>query len=169
MTRPTGGSRDPDTRWCDHGGEALPDTPQGRARLFINMFIAGLLLVQLAVPLSCYLMDRGSDERFCWRMFSSVHMRKCQVAVVEMNRQGGSIVPRSVPLRRELHTAWVKSLKRFRRIVVDKFLHWRCEQPHTAVVTLTRTCRATEGTRVRADTLHVNCATKHIKEMERVR
>src|SRR5690242_15394556 len=53
--------------------DAGEDTP--RNRLWSNVFIALFLAYQLAMPLRYYLGGRGYDERFSWRMFSTLRMQ----------------------------------------------------------------------------------------------
>ncbi|MCG8555928.1 MAG: hypothetical protein MJD61_11675 [Proteobacteria bacterium] len=143
----------------------LADPPQGRARRLTDVLIAGFVLVQLALPLSCYLADRGSDERFCWRMFSTLRMRSCSVLVLETRSESGERVSRELALYKALHSAWVSSLKRFRRNVVDKFLRWRCEQPGTTSAVFTRSCREPDGSEVPADRLAIDCTEGWIRVM----
>jgi hypothetical protein len=105
--------------------------------------IALFLLFQLAMPLRYYLGGRGTDERFSWRMFSSVRMQRCKVRVRERANEGSEL--RDVALNRELHVAWIGMLERNRPQVVEKLLVRRCEAADIAEALLTRNCVDTSG------------------------
>jgi hypothetical protein len=124
---------------------AEPEAPTARAtaqaRRRLNALIALFLLFQIAMPLRYYLGGRGTDERFSWRMFSSVRMQRCSASVRETI--GGD--EREVPLGRALHVAWVGMLERYRPAVVDKFLERRCEGEGVTRVRFARRCTNTDG------------------------
>jgi hypothetical protein len=120
-----------------------------------NAAIAAFLLFQLIMPLRYYLGGGGSDERFSWRMFSSVRMQKCDVRVddvVDGER-------RKVDLESTLQIAWVGMLERNRPAVVDKFLARRCGEPNVSAVRYRRTCQNTDGTRPPPLVLERDCKT----------
>src|SRR5690349_9855363 len=54
-----------------------------RRRTFENAFIALFLAFMLGMPLRYYMGGRGFDERFSWRMFSTIRMLDCKATVVE--------------------------------------------------------------------------------------
>jgi hypothetical protein len=97
-----------------------------------------VLLVQLAIPASYYLwrIDR-EDERFAWRMFSSLRFRSCRVQVTE--QVDGQ--ERPLPLAPVLHASWIGTLRRGRGRVIERFLKGRCAQAGVDAATLVRTCR----------------------------
>src|SRR5438477_6595214 len=101
-----------------------------------NGFIAAFLLYQIAMPLRYYARGGGYDERFSWRMFSTVRMQKCTVRVRETAKpdDGGEARERSVNLNHELQIAWIGMLERDRPQVVRKFLARRCQQPDVSAV-----------------------------------
>jgi hypothetical protein len=116
---------------------------EARRRRLANGFIALFLGLQVAVPLSYYLGDRSDDERFSWRMFSSVRLRDCRVQVNEFTERDAQ--PRPVAIERDVHVAWLRLLERMRGAVVDKYLQRRCEREAIQRVELVRSCRDTEG------------------------
>lgn len=97
-----------------------------------------LLLAQLLIPASYYLWraDR-EDERFAWRMFSSLRFRSCRVKVSE--RFEGQ--ERPLALAPVLHASWIGALRRGRERVIERFLASRCSQQGVSAATLVRTCR----------------------------
>lgn len=106
-----------------------------------NAFIVLFLGYQLVMPLRYYLGGRGYDERFSWRMFSTVRMQECRVQVEE--RVGEQT--RAVNLQKAVQIAWINMLERYRRPVVDKLLARRCEEESAREVRYTRTCVDTDG------------------------
>lgn len=136
---------------------SLISPPTGTRRRLADACIVLFLAAQAAIPLSYYLGDRTTDERFSWRMFSSVRMHGCRVRVTERRERGGRVVTERVVLPRELHVAWITHLRRFRPAVVHKLLRWRCEQPQAREVHFHRRCVAPDGTRLPADRLIRQC------------
>lgn len=103
---------------------------------FIHVFIA----VQLLVPLSYYT-TRGDryDERFAWRMFSSVRGLTCQVAF----RSGPDRTP-IARLHGTFHEAWINLAKRGRLPVVRAMANALCEQ-HEHQVSVELVCTTVAG------------------------
>ena len=117
------------------------DTPQRKRH---NLFIGVVLLLQIGMPLSYYVSDRSYDERFSWRMFSTLRLRDCKVEVRELPR--GATEPRRVSVERDVHIAWLRLLERMRTGVVDAYLDRRCH--HSADVErvdFVCTCKDTDG------------------------
>jgi len=138
-----------DTR-AQGSGAGLP-----RRRALANAFILAFLAFQLAMPLRYYLGDRGYDERFSWRMFSTLRLQQCSMQVAEA---GESEAFRNVAVHRDVQVAWVSLLERVRMPVVEKYLRRRCERPGIAKVSYTRRCTNTDGTPLPAQTLVMQCA-----------
>ena len=115
--------------------EALPPLWR-RAPLSFGL-AAALLSLQFWLPLSYYLSDYPWDERFSWRMFSTVRSLSCQVQAWEGVEGAGRAQAcpngsgRCAPLRltAELHMVWVNLLKRGRREVLRRFVEERCSKP----------------------------------------
>jgi hypothetical protein len=120
------------------------ESAPGRRRLS-NVFIGAFLAVQIAMPLSYYLRDHDYDERFSWRMFSTLRLRDCKILVNETPR--GSNTNQAVAIERDVQVAWLRLLERMRTSVVDKYLQRRCERQGGAIerVEFVRTCKDTDG------------------------
>lgn len=110
------------------------------------------------MPLRYYVRGGGYDERFSWRMFSTLRMQKCRVSLEETI--GGDA--RAVELQKALHIAWIGMLERYRRPVVDKLLARRCEQPDARSVRFERTCVDTDGSALPANRVSIDCASGRI-------
>ncbi|MEZ4360519.1 MAG: hypothetical protein R3B48_10075 [Kofleriaceae bacterium] len=109
---------------------ALVSTWRGRA-------IAAYLAAQLLLPLGYYARRDRHDERFSWRMFSTMRMATCEP---EFRRDG-----RPVALTSEFHVAWIELAKRGRRaVVVAMGQHLCAAHPGQAVVVNLR-CRYLDG------------------------
>ncbi|MGF1467876.1 MAG: hypothetical protein ACFCGT_17285 [Sandaracinaceae bacterium] len=106
------------------GGPRLSSAPR------LALVAAGRwLLLQAALPLRYYLGDDPYDERFAWRMFSTVRLARCELRVIE-RREGRW---RRTPLGRTLHVAWIGLLERNRPAVWSAYLRSRCEEGADAV------------------------------------
>ena len=101
-------------------------TRRHAAQLFVLLMIAA----QLALPLRYYLrQDQREDERFAWRMFSSVRLASCSSEVTQEDASGQQ---EPVRLQGELHVAWINLLKRGRPRVIERFLQTRCARAGVA-------------------------------------
>jgi hypothetical protein len=139
---------------------AAPDAT--RARPVALAFIGLFLLFQIAMPLTYYLGGRGPDERFSWRMFSSVRMQKCSVRVDET----AAGEERAVDLDREVQVAWVGMLERYRPAVVEKLLQRRCERAQASEVRFVRRCVETDGSKAPVLTVALDCQAGEFKRSE---
>jgi len=137
-----------------------------RAQRLANVFIALFLAYMLAMPLRYYLGGRGLDERFSWRMFSSVRMLKCKVEVDEHLERDGDTRERKVNLTKEVQVAWIGLLERGRPLVIEKLLARRCAQPadQGAVVQVDYhlTCVAPDGSAGPSVDHHMKCADRRL-------
>ena len=75
-----------------------------------------------------------------------MRLDQCDVEVSEKVRIGGAETLRRVPLHQVVQEGWVHELQRGQPRVVDRFLRRRCEEAGVVEVTLSRLCRATDGT-----------------------
>lgn len=116
-----------------------------RKRRRENLTIAAILAFQIAMPLSYYLSDRLYDERFSWRMFSTLRLRDCKVEVKEHLISEGRSRTRRVNIERDVHVAWLRLLERMRSAVVDEYLARRCQSPDVTSVDFTCHCNDTDG------------------------
>ena len=134
-----------------------PPTYESRRQRWSNLFIAGFLALQIAVPASYYLRERSDDERFSWRMFSTLRLRDCRVKVTEFPSTGAA--PRPVPIEQDVHVAWLRLLERMRGSVVDKYLRRRCERESIQRVELVRSCRDPDGRQLDPTVRGLDCTT----------
>ena len=111
----------------------------------INLLIVAVLVFELVMPLRYYLGGDGNDERFSWRMFSSVRMQECRVEITEIVRKGSALEARIVDPRETLQATWVRLLERGRPAVIEQFLARRCARPEVADVRYRRTCTEAAG------------------------
>jgi hypothetical protein len=81
-----------------------------------SLFIGGFLAVQLAVPAHYYLARADKhDERFAWRMFSSMRFLKCSA---EFSAHADT--PRRIVIDRFFHEAWTEVAERGRLSVIER-------------------------------------------------
>jgi hypothetical protein len=130
---------------------ATPAAPMGRA--LANAVIVAFLAYQVAMPLRYYLGGGGADERFSWRMFSTLRMQRCRVKVVE-TVDGKE---HRLEVLKEVQIAWRGMLERYRRPVVDKLLERRCEKAEASKVVFTRACTDTDGSVLPDDVVSLDC------------
>lgn len=116
-----------------------------RIRLRNNTLIVGFLALQIIGPLSYYLGGRGPDERFSWRMFSTVRMHRCRVEVEALDSPDDAAHARILHPRRDVQVAWVNMLTRYRPAVVDKYLARSCDREQVDRVRYRRSCRTSDG------------------------
>jgi hypothetical protein len=138
-----------------------------RARRLSNLFIAAFLAFQILMPLRYYLGERGYDERFSWRMFSTIRMQQCDMQISEALARGSNGQPefRDVRVRRDVQAAWVNLLERVRMPVVEKYLLRRCEQQEAILVRYTRRCTDTDGSALPVQTLELDCRSRELREV----
>jgi hypothetical protein len=145
----------PDASAMAAGAAAPPASPLRRK--LENAFIACFLAFMLAMPLRYYMGGRGFDERFSWRMFSTIRMLECKAKVVETLEGGGE---RKVDLGREVQVAWVGLLERGRELVIAKLLARRCAEPDVREVRYGLRCESPDGTRMPELKRALRCADK---------
>jgi hypothetical protein len=115
-------------------------------RRLISIGIAAYLLWQIALPLRYYLRENRRDERFAWRIFSTLTVPpyRCAVRVTEVG--GESVNRREVDLQHTLHDAWITLLQFGQDAVAERFLRVRCgADPRVGAVQLSRVCRRPDG------------------------
>lgn len=126
----------------------------GRSYVWLWLLVA----LQVAIPASYYLSDSDrDDERFAWRMFSGVRMKRCAVSAREQ-RHEGNLSP--VPVRGALHGSWIHALERGRRRVIEQFLRSRC-LGGAATTTLERRCQSVDSAQHLAPELYVYACSEH--------
>lgn len=107
-----------------------------------NLIICAVLSFEILTPLSYYVGARGYDERFSWRMFSTLRLRDCKVRVTETTRAGSA---RDVAIERDVQLAWLRLLERMRWAVVNHYLRRRCDLLPIERVEYLSTCHDTDG------------------------
>jgi hypothetical protein len=135
------------------GTGALAAGATATGRMLANALIVAFLAYQVAMPLRYYLGGRGYDERFSWRMFSTLRMQKCRVQV----RETVDGEERPLVLKKEIQVAWIGMLERYRRGVVDKLLQRRCERAAATRVVYTRSCTDTDGSALPDNVVSIDC------------
>lgn len=125
-----------------------------RTRRRENLTIAAILVFQIAMPLSYYVSRRAYDERFSWRMFSTLRLRDCKVDVKEQLESGRT---RSVNIERDVHVAWLRLLERMRSAVIDAYLERRCDSGGVTRVDFTCRCNDTDGRALPAMQRSLSC------------
>jgi hypothetical protein len=120
-----------------------------------------LVVVQVAIPASYYLGRGGhDDERFAWRMFSAVRLKRCNVDAFDGELDSGA----PVDVARAVHASWAGSLARGRRRVIARFLATRCEQPGVRAASLARRCQSPSGRRLPVHRYRYDCASGALSE-----
>jgi hypothetical protein len=139
---------------ASENGDPSSAAQAGPGRAASNAFIAFFLLCQIAMPLRYYLGGRGDDERFSWRMFSSVRMHKCTVRVQEVVAGHA----REVDLGHAVQIAWIGMLERNRPQVVTKLLRRRCHERDVTEARYHRSCAGSDGAALPPLELAMSCA-----------
>jgi hypothetical protein len=122
-----------------------------------------LVALQLAIPASYYLgRDDPDDERFAWRMFSVVRLKRCEVSASESDASG---LRRPIEISSSLHASWVRSLERGRGSVIEHFLALRCAQRGVAASALERRCASASGHPLPSAIYHYDCASHALEVM----
>lgn len=111
-----------------------PSPTQRRAMIFIVVMVAS----QALLPLHYYLgASNPLDERFAWRMFSSVRLVQCDMRL--------KVDGQELELKQEFHTAWATLARRGRPGVVDAVTHRVCVTSPGQDVRRRYSCRAIDG------------------------
>src|ERR1041385_7270070 len=100
--------------------DPIPASPTAHRRRAISRFALAFVLVQALLPLHYYLGGPATDERFAWRMFSSVAMSDCKATMYETVEVGEKAVERPVP--EEAMDQWQALLDKSRPQVAYKLM-----------------------------------------------
>ena len=120
-----------------------------------------LVAVQVAIPASYYLGWRGEDdERFAWRMFSAVRLRRCSVEAFDGDLGSATASPPAVrvDVAQAVHASWARSLARGRSYVIERFLATRCSGEGVRAATMVRRCQWPSGRRQPEDRYVFDCS-----------
>lgn len=101
-----------------------------------NFALGAFFCLQIWLPLSYYLGDDPSDERFAWRMFSATRLSKCKAEVVASQHSGPET---RLDAREHLHVAWVTNMTRNRKRVIEAYLERVCDDGYSSAK-LTNEC-----------------------------
>ena len=126
-----------------------------------------LVLVHVLVPASYYLWrDDVDDERFAWRMFSVVRLKRCMVEAWESHDPDGE-VRAPIDLPRVVHASWLRLLERGRKSVIESVLVRGCstdrgdardpQWPPPRLTVLERYCTAPSGRALPAERYQYSC------------
>ena len=123
-----------------------------------------LVAAQIAIPASYYVERAGrDDERFAWRMFSAIRLKRCSVDAFDGELDAEA--PR-IDVSRAIHASWSSSLARGRHRVIEAFLATRCSRPEVGVASLTRRCRSPSGRRLPVHLYRYECATRRFSQAQ---
>lgn len=98
------------------------EMPSPRRRPWIAFAIAAFLISQIVIPLSYYLGDEPTSERFAWRMFSSIDLSTWKTEISAVVEENGQLVVRDVPLRAILQESHWKMVERGQLDVVEPLM-----------------------------------------------
>ena len=127
-----------------------------RARL-TSVALWMLVAVQVAIPASYYLWrSPGDDERFAWRMFSAVRLKRCTVTAYD--DEAAEKEERPVTMAHAAHASWVHSMTRGRQRVIERFLATRCTPESGATPVLRRRCAWPSGRTLPSESYRYDCA-----------
>ena len=129
---------------------------QSRAPTSSYAWLWLLVAVQVAIPASYYWRADRDDERFAWRMFSTVRVRSCDVTVRE--QRAGKF--HALELEKVLHASWRAALARGRRRVIEQFLQKRCNDGAFEAVKFVRSCREVDRDKVPEQRVTLDCRTQ---------
>lgn len=114
--------------------ETTPPPHHPRASILIA-FVLGL---QLILATSYYLSDDRYDERFAWRMYSTIRLASCKTEATEQHHGGPY---RATVLRKHIAVAWISNIRRNRERVIRAALETRCADPDVTAARLVNVCR----------------------------
>ncbi|MFW5920630.1 MAG: hypothetical protein ACOCUS_02230 [Polyangiales bacterium] len=141
--------------------------PTGRTRKRVSLFVGAFLALQLFVPLTYYMRDDPYDERFAWRMFSAIRVYGCRTWAFDVHEgPDGERRSERLELSKEIHVAWITTMRRNRRDVIHAFLRRRCEEPGVVESRVVNRCSTPDGERIGPLEYERDCATGDVTEPE---
>jgi hypothetical protein len=132
--------------------------PAGQVRTVVNLFVLCFLVFQIVVPMTYYLGAPTLDERFSWRMFSSVILQICEISSFETRMRNGKRVVIRTSLSPEYHQGWIRLLRRYNPQLVRAALRRQCERPGAVSTHLMRQCQSPGGDTLPEDGVTRDCA-----------
>lgn len=94
------------------------------------------------MPLSYYLGDDRYDERFAWRMFSTVRLTGCKVTAFDVDSSNRAT---RISLRKMVHAAWITNMTRNRQSIIRRFTERRCDEATISASRVHNVCRDPKG------------------------
>lgn len=132
--------------------------PEGRARMGASAFVIAFLVVQAVIPLRWYWGGPEREERFSWRMFSTVSRQICQVEIFETVEIDGELVERSIPSAQLVQISWNNFLFGYHQpAIIRNLLRWHCERAPIKSVRYERTGKWPDGTPIEPYRLTLQC------------
>jgi hypothetical protein len=121
-----------------------------------SIFLLIFFAIQIYLPLSYYLGNYPWDERFSWRMFSSVRSLQCQsqFIVEQTQTQAQNLQPcpnhpsqtcQKLKPSEHLHVVWINLIQRGRLEVINEFAQQHCAKSPNAMFFAELKCEATDG------------------------
>ena len=90
----------------------------------------GLFLVsQIWIPVSYYLSDEPTSERFSWRMFSSVDLATWETELTILVQQNGQLIRRPAPLESTVQETYVSGIQKAHLDIVEKYMRQLITSP----------------------------------------
>ena len=123
----------------------LNDPPPSGRRLWINIAVTAFLLSQVWIPVTYYLGDEPTSERYAWRMFSSVDLSTWETHVTALVEENGQLVERSVPLSAMLQESHIKGIEQAQLDMVEPLLRQLLREPGVKEVRFTAQATAPSG------------------------
>ena len=106
---------------------SIPQPPNLRT----NLFLVGILLLQISLPVAYYLGGGGYDERFAWRMFSAQQqmnqLDEVQIICQELISDDQGERWRSVSVSGETLATWEVAMQRRQPVIIRRYLEWRAK------------------------------------------
>ncbi len=140
-----------------------------------SIFLVVFFAIQIYLPLSYYLGNYPWDERFSWRMFSSVRSLQCQSQFIveypsskqsenqiqnQANQQACPNDPskscQKLKLNEHLHVVWINLIQRGRLEVIDHFAKQHCATKQDAMFFADLKCESTDGSKSPIEIISVN-------------
>jgi hypothetical protein len=100
--------------------------------------IAAYLVVQLVLPAAYYVRRDPHDERFSWRMFSTIRMASCETEL--------RLDDQAIALQTRFHEAWLELARRGRLNVIAAMGQRVCRAHPDHPVTVSLHCKYLDGT-----------------------
>ena len=131
--------------------------------------------VQMYFALSYYMGKYPWDERFAWRMFSTVRSLQCKPQAWIQNHQAKQACPHhsqhkcnAVRFTQDVHMIWYNLMKRGRKEVIQSWVKRICARPQTEALYFSLQCPHPEKPHPMQDIISPiddACRALHIKDL----